>query len=74
MTKGIILLAVGIIALISVYSVRPPSGFGDAIMMMGQGKSFFLKEPVYLVLMAISGFILLFGVIHIVKASRSSGR
>ena len=69
MKKGIILLVVGIIGLIVVYSLRPPSGFGDALMMMGQGRNFYLKEPVYLMLMALSGVISLFGVINIVKAS-----
>lgn len=67
MKKGIILLVIGGIGLIFVYSLRPPSGFGDALMMMGQGKEFFLKEPVYLTLMALSGIISLFGVIYIVK-------
>ena len=67
MKKGIILLVIGGIGLIFVYSLRPPSGFGDALMMMGQGKEFFLKEPVYITLMALSGIISLFGVIYIVK-------
>ena len=67
MTKGVILLIVGVVALIAVYSVRPPSGFGDAMMMMGQGKEFYLKEPVYLGLMAISGIISVLGLVFIVK-------
>jgi hypothetical protein len=65
MTKGLIFLIGGIAALIGVYSLRPPSGFGDAMMMMGQGRSFFLKEPIYLGLMAISGIMSLFGLVFI---------
>jgi uncharacterized membrane protein len=67
MAKGVILLIVGVVALIAVYSVRPPSGFGDAFMMMAQGRNFYLKEPVYLGLMAISGIISALGLIFIVK-------
>jgi len=67
MTKGVILLIVGVVALIAVYSVRPPSGLGDALMLMGQGRDFFLKGPVYLGLMAISGIISVFGLVFIVK-------
>ena len=48
MKKGIVLLVVGIVGLIFVYSLRPPSGFGDALMMAVQGRNFYLKEPVYL--------------------------
>ena len=72
MKKGIFLLIVGIAALIFVYSFRPPSGLGDAFMMMGQGRDAFLKEPAYLGLMAISSIVSLFGVIFIVKGMKKS--
>jgi uncharacterized membrane protein len=65
---GIVLLAVGIVGLIFVYSQRPPSDFGEALMMLGQGRDFYLKEPVYLTLMALFGVISVIGVINIVKA------
>lgn len=67
--KGIVLVVVGILGLIFVYSLRPPSGFGEALMMLGQGREFYLREPVYLTLMALFGVILVFGVVGIVKAS-----
>ena len=35
---GIVLLVFGVIGLVAVYSMRPPSGFGDALMMIGQGR------------------------------------
>lgn len=66
--KGILLLVLGVLGLIFVYSLRPPSGFGDALMMMGQGRDFYLKEPIYLALMALSGGVSLFGIINIFKA------
>ncbi|MCL6106184.1 MAG: hypothetical protein M1309_02385 [Actinobacteria bacterium] len=68
MKKGVILLVIGAIGLIAVYSVRPPSGLGDELMMVEQGRNFYLKEPVYLSLMALSGVILFFGVISIFKS------
>ncbi|MFC1888890.1 hypothetical protein ACFL4G_03950 [Thermodesulfobacteriota bacterium] len=67
MEKGIGLLIVGVLGLIGVYSIRPPSGFGEALLMVGQGKDFYLKEPLYLILMAISGLITVFGLILTVK-------
>ena len=44
-TVGIVMLVVGIIGLVGVYSMRPPSGFGEALMMMGQGRQFFIRAP-----------------------------
>ncbi len=35
MKKDIILLVIGVIGLIAVYSLRPPSGLGEELMMMG---------------------------------------
>lgn len=50
---GIVLLVIGVLVLVAVYSMRPPSGFGEALMMMGQGRKVFIKEPLYQILMAI---------------------
>lgn len=67
MTRGVILLIAGVVGLVTVYSMRPPSGLGDAFMMMGQGRQTYLKEPVYFGLMAISGIIAILGIVSIVK-------
>ena len=56
-TKGIVSAVVGVIALAVVYSMRPPSGFGDAVMMMAQGKNYFIKEPLYQILFGISAIV-----------------
>ena len=64
---GGILLVVGVFGVIAVYSMRPPSGFGDALMMMGQGRNNFIKEPFYQILIATSGLIGVYGVIQIVR-------
>lgn len=66
-TAGIILLIVGVIGLVAVYSMRPPSGLGDALMMLGQGRDHFIKEPFYQIFMAASFLISLSGIIHIFK-------
>jgi hypothetical protein len=49
-TLGAIQTVVGILGLAVVYSVRPPSGFGEALMMLGQGKHQYIKEPLYEIL------------------------
>ncbi len=67
MVTGGILLIVGVVGLIGVYSVRPPSGLGDALMMLGQGRDFYLIEPVFFGLMAISGVISVLGLAMVVK-------
>lgn len=61
------MLALGVIGLIVGWSLRPPSGFGDAMMMMGQGRDFFLKEPIFLGVMAVSGLIAVFGLADMLK-------
>ncbi len=62
------MLAVGVVGLIAGWSLRPPSGFGDAVMMMGQGRDFFLKEPVFLGVMAVSGLLAVFGLADLLKS------
>lgn len=64
---GKILIAVGIVGLIIVYSFRPPSDLGDAFMMMGQGRDFFIKEPWYQMLIGLSVVSVGFGVLKLVK-------
>jgi len=56
-TKGVVLAVVGVIALAIVYSMRPPSGFGDAVLMMTQGRNSYIKEPLYQILFGISALV-----------------
>lgn len=63
-------VAIGIIGMIVTWAYRPPSGLGDAIMMMGEGQSFYLKEPVFLGLMAAFGLIALFGLIAMIRKAK----
>ncbi len=73
-TTGIVMLIVGIIGLVGVYSIRPPSGFGEALMMMGQGRQFFIREPLYQILMAVSAIVSVLGVLKIIKAQKNTNR
>jgi len=68
--KGVFLLIIGVIAMFAVYSFRPPSGFGDAMMMMGSGRNYYLKEPIYLGLMAISVICSVLGLVLTIKSNR----
>ena len=61
MIVGVILIVIGVIAFALVHSMRPPSGLGDAMTMMGQGREQFIKEPIYQILLAISGLVAVFG-------------
>jgi hypothetical protein len=60
---GVVLIIIGLIALASVHSMRPPAGFGDALTMIGQGRNTFIKEPFYQIFMGLSGLISLLGVL-----------
>lgn len=53
MLKGLILLAIGVIGASFVYSLRPPDGLGDAIMMLAQGKEGYIEKPVFIALMSL---------------------
>ena len=68
---GIVMLVVGVFGLVVVYSMRHPSGFGDAMMMMGQGRCF-IRAPLYQLLLAVLGIICFFGVRKIVKGQKES--
>lgn len=72
-TIGVVLLIVGVIGLVAVYSMRPPSGLSEALMMMAEGRQNFIKEPFYQIFMAISGSISLFGMLQII-AGVSGGK
>jgi hypothetical protein len=66
-TVGTVMLVIGIIGVVGVYSMRPPSGFGEALMMMGQGRQFFIREPLYQILLAVSALVAVFGFLKIMK-------
>jgi hypothetical protein len=60
-------LIIGIAGMALVYSQRPPSGFGDALMMMGSGRQWYLKEPFFLAGMAIFALLAIFGLLEVLK-------
>lgn len=65
---GIVLLLVGAVGAIVVYSFRPPAGFGEALMMLGQGRDFVIADPYYGIFML---FFVLLGVWGFVKLIRA---
>lgn len=73
-TIGVILLIVGILGLVVVYSMRPPSGFGEALMMLGEGRQYYIKEPWYQLLLIVSFVISGFGAYRIFKAKKESDK
>jgi hypothetical protein len=73
-TTGIILLIVGIVGLVVVYSLKPPSGFGEALMILGEGRQYYLKEPWYQLFLIASVVIGGFGAFRIFKATQESDK
>lgn len=59
---GAFLLVVGVVGLFTVYSMRPPSGFIDAITILAQGRQQYINAPLYQILMALSGVVAFLGV------------
>lgn len=66
-----VMMGVGTVGLVGVYSLRPPTGFGDALMKAAQGQEFFLKEPVYYLGLIMFGLLLVFGVVRVLRTERS---
>ena len=64
---GWVMLIIGLVGLIAVYSYRPPSGIGQAFIMLAQGQNFHFKSPAYEILLAIFGIISIFGIVKVVK-------
>lgn len=60
-STAVVLLVLGVVGLVVVYSMRPPEGFMDALGMLAQGKQQFIHPPFYQLLMAVSGFCALAG-------------
>lgn len=70
---GVGVTIVGLVCLAVVHSMRPPSGFMEALMMLGQGRQTFIKEPLYQVLLGCSSLISLGGIVLVVSGF-SAGR
>lgn len=65
---GVILIVAGLMGLVVVYSMRPPSGFGEAMSMLARGRQYYLREGPYYFFMLISGLVSLAGLILLVQA------
>ena len=69
-TMGVIQMFAGVIGLGVVYSIRPPFGFGQALMMWGQGRHQYIREPVYEILLAICAVTSFLGLMKIVTGQK----
>jgi hypothetical protein len=69
---GVILLLVGVLGMVVVYSMRPPSGFGEAFMMLSRGKQNFIADPYYGILMVLCVLSGVWGVVKLIKASKKT--
>jgi len=67
---GWVLLIVGVVGLIVVYTYRPPSGIGQAFLRIAQGQNFFFKEPLYEILLALFGIVSILGIVNVVKSKK----
>lgn len=47
MNRCMALIAIGLLGLAAMYSLRPPAGVADAVDMVHHGRSFFLREPFF---------------------------
>ena len=64
---GIVMLVIGGLTLPYVYSLRPPEDFGDIFrIVMANNQNNFLEEPIYRVLMTISGIISFIGLLLVI--------
>lgn len=65
-TKGIALIIGALVLAVIVYALRPPSGFGEAMMRVSQNpNAVFLKPPIYYSGLILSAIIALFGVLKL---------
>jgi hypothetical protein len=72
-SSAIGLLAVGVVGLIVVYSMRPPDGIMDALGMLVQGKQRYIHAPLYQLLMALFAFLALAGGIVVLRRLTGDG-
>lgn len=70
--SGGLLVVVGGLGLAYVYSMRPPSGLGDAFGMMMQGRQSYIRSPTYEVLMAACIISVLFGLVLLTRKGNKS--
>jgi len=69
-TKGIALIVVALVIAVTVYALRPPSGFGDAMMRVSQNpNALFLKPPVYYAGLVVAAIIAVFGLVKLTDRS-----
>jgi hypothetical protein len=66
-SSATILLAVGVLGLVFVHSMRPPDGVLDALGMLAGGRQQYMKPPLYQLLMALCGFAALAGGIVVLR-------
>lgn len=64
---GVFLLAAGVAGLFIVHSMKPPSGLGEVLGMLGQGRLSYIREPYYQIFLAAAGLITLAGLVQVVK-------
>jgi hypothetical protein len=67
LARALVLVGVGVLGLLVVYSMRPPAGFIDALGMMSQGRSHFVREPLYQILLGCSGLVTLIGSVGVAR-------
>lgn len=65
--SNIAIIAVGLVGLIVVYSLRAPSNFSDAFGAMARGQQFFLREPVYYIGLLIFGALTAWGAMRVFR-------
>ncbi len=68
---GLLFLIVGVAGLVTVYTMRPPTGLGEALLNAVGGRPI-IREPHYQMLMGASGLVTFFGAILTVARSRKS--
>ena len=64
---GVFLLVAGVAGLFIVHSMKPPSGIGEVLGMLRQGRLSYIREPYYQVFLATAGTIALVGIVQVVK-------
>lgn len=72
--SGLVLAGLGIFGLTYVHSMHPPNGLRGTLGMLAAGRSNYIKEPAYAVLMALSFVAVLVGATMVVRAILNRGR
>ena len=69
---GIVLLLTGVVGALVVYAFRPPSGFGEALMMLGQGREFVISDPYYGIFMLLFVLTGVWGFVKLIRAGQKA--